>query len=91
MAKKTFKKNVTSDFFNVAEKQQESLDDKMKSSIKILPELEKLILPLTNEEFFQLEENILAEGCHDALVLWKKGNEHVLIDGHKPLCYLYQV
>lgn len=48
--------------------------------IKIDPEFEALIKPLTDIEFEQLEQSILAEGLRDNLVLWKK--EDVLLDGH---------
>ena len=46
--------------------------------ITIDPALKALIPPLTPEELSQLEQNILAHGCRDPLVIW--GN--VLIDGH---------
>lgn len=51
--------------------------------IKFMEELKKFIVPLTNEEKSQLEENIKVEGCRDPLIVWKspKG-ENVLIDGH---------
>lgn len=40
-----------------------------------------LIPPLSGEEYAQLEENLLVEGCRDPLVVW--GN--ILIDGHNRL------
>jgi hypothetical protein len=46
--------------------------------LKVDDELQELIPPLTAEEYRQLEENIVAEGCRDALVVW--GN--TIIDGH---------
>lgn len=46
--------------------------------IIINEEFKNLIPPLTDEEYKGLEENIVKEGCRDALVLW--GN--TLIDGH---------
>src|SRR5262245_10205306 len=33
------------------------------------PELQALIPPLSEEEYRQLEQNILAEGCRDALIV----------------------
>lgn len=46
---------------------------------KIDPEFESLIPPLSEEEFRQLEENILEVGeCREPLVTWNK----VLLDGH---------
>ena len=46
--------------------------------LTIRQEFQELIPPLTAEEYSQLEENILAEGCRDALVVWGD----ILIDGH---------
>jgi N6-adenosine-specific RNA methylase IME4 len=46
--------------------------------LKVDDELQELIPPLTAEEYRLLEENIVAEGCRDALVVW--GN--TIIDGH---------
>ena len=42
------------------------------------PVLKSLIPPLSDEEFKQLEENIKAEGCRDALVIWRG----TIVDGH---------
>lgn len=42
------------------------------------PVLKSLIPPLSDEEFKQLEENIKAEGCRDALVIW----HGAIVDGH---------
>jgi site-specific DNA-methyltransferase (adenine-specific) len=46
--------------------------------MKILQELEILIPPLSNEEFKQLERNILEEGIREPLITWNG----ILIDGH---------
>lgn len=46
--------------------------------LKIDPEFQNLIPPLSDEEFRQLEENIKAEGCRDALVTWNG----TIVDGH---------
>jgi hypothetical protein len=49
-------------------------------------ELKQFILPLSAEEFRALEQNILAEGCRDPLVVWKKSdNKLILVDGHNRL------
>lgn len=50
----------------------------VKTLITINEEFEKLIPPLSKEEFEQLEKNILAEGIRDALITWNG----FLIDGH---------
>jgi len=41
-------------------------------AVDIDPEFASLIPPLTPEELAQLEQNILAEGCRDALVVWDR-------------------
>jgi len=46
--------------------------------LKIDEEFKNLIHPLTNEEFSQLEENILKDGCLDAIRVWNE----TIIDGH---------
>jgi len=46
--------------------------------MEILQELESLIPPLSNEEFKQLERNILQEGIREPLITWNG----ILIDGH---------
>jgi len=46
--------------------------------LKIKESFKKLIPPLTHEEFSQLEENCIAEGIRDAIVLWNG----YIIDGH---------
>jgi hypothetical protein len=46
--------------------------------VKIDPEFETHIAPLTKAEFDQLEENIRREGCRDPLRVWNT----LLLDGH---------
>jgi len=50
--------------------------------LKILPEIEENLFPLQPEEFKFLEESILSEGVRDALVVWPKDGELILVDGH---------
>lgn len=52
----------------------------MGKPINIDPEFEKLLNPLTAEEFAELEKQILKEGCRHSLVVWEEKN--ILIDGH---------
>jgi len=49
--------------------------------LKINKKFKDLAPPLSAEEYQQLEENILAEGCRDALVVWSK-----LIDRETGFC-----
>ena len=51
-------------------------------NLKILPEIEETLFPLQPEELKFLEESILAEGIRDALVVWPKDGELILVDGH---------
>ncbi|MGH2416603.1 MAG: hypothetical protein ACRDEA_23485, partial [Microcystaceae cyanobacterium] len=50
------------------------------SQLQIDPEFKSLIPPLSPQEKTQLEENLLAYGCRDSLVVWKEHN--LLLDGH---------
>ena len=49
-----------------------------KSQIIIDDEIKNIIPPLTDEEYEQLQANIIAEGCRNALVVWN----NILLDGH---------
>ena len=51
--------------------------------IKVDKEFEKLIPPLSAEEFAQLEENCVRDGIRDPLVVWHTPEgDDILIDGH---------
>ena len=45
---------------------------------RIHPEFKSLIPPLSQEEYSQLEQNILLSGCRDPITLWRG----IIIDGH---------
>lgn len=45
-------------------------------------EFQKLIPPLTDDEYRQLEENCIKEGIRDALVVWNDNGKLILVDGH---------
>ena len=52
-------------------------------SIFVNKELRDIIPPLSEEEFEQLEKNVVAEGIRDPLVVWRQPDGHdMLIDGH---------
>jgi N6-adenosine-specific RNA methylase IME4 len=51
--------------------------------IRIDPEFKALIPPLTDEEYSQLEANILRDGILDAVKVWR--GEWILLDGHNRL------
>ena len=46
--------------------------------VRIHPEFEKLIHPLSKEEFMELEKNILQKGCLDSIKVW----QGYVVDGH---------
>ena len=48
--------------------------------LTINPALQSLIPALTPEENGQLETNIVANRCRDALIVWQEGQ--CLLDGH---------
>lgn len=65
----------------------------IKQNIQILEELKDFIPPLNPDEYTQLEQNIIAYGCKDAILVWettkdKIGQEgsteplYLIIDGH---------
>ena len=50
----------------------------MQKKPRINPEFKDLIPPLSTEEYGQLEQNILAHGCRDPIILWRD----TIVDGH---------
>lgn len=65
----------------------------IKHNIQILDELKDFIPPLSQDEYSQLEQNIISYGCKDAILIWettkdKIGQEgsleplYLIIDGH---------
>ena len=46
--------------------------------LQIDDEFKHLIRPLKRKEFLQLEQNLLADGCRDPIVVWND----VIVDGH---------
>lgn len=83
MAKKNFKGVLFGDD-SPTYSEIDSLDDisVKPNEIKIYTELENLIPPLTQEEEINLETSLLKEGCREPLIVWVKGNERILVDGH---------
>ncbi len=56
---------------------------KIMKQISISKELQEFIIPLSDEEFNQLRQNLLEEGCRDPLIVWDKSDkEQILVDGH---------
>ena len=46
--------------------------------LKTDEEFKHLIRPLLRKEYLQLEQNILADGCRDPIVVW----HDIIVDGH---------
>ena len=61
------------------------LKSKRTPVLKLVPKVDEgfaaLIAPLSSEEHQQLEANLIAHGCRDALVVWRG----LLLDGHNRL------
>jgi hypothetical protein len=80
MAKKQFK---FEGLVKQAEQQNKESTDFIRQNIVIDDELQKFIPPLLDEEFKLLEDNILKDGCRDALIVWEQEDgSYILIDGH---------
>lgn len=45
-------------------------------------EFQNLIPPLTDDEYRQLEENCIKEGIREAILVWDRGDDLVIVDGH---------
>lgn len=45
-------------------------------------EFQKLIPPLTDDEYQQFEENCIKEGIREAILVWDRGDDLVIVDGH---------
>lgn len=65
----------------VISKQEDGQKD-IQAKMIVLDELKKLIPPLHEKEFEQLEKNILEEGILETIKVWKDDDKYVLIDGH---------
>ena len=50
--------------------------------LTILPDLEALIPSHSEEEYRQLESNLLKDGVRDAFIVWPHEGQTILLDGH---------
>lgn len=57
--------------------------------LKIDPDFQKLIPPMSPDEYKGLEENLIANGCEDALVVWNG----TIVDGHNryKICHQHNI
>lgn len=76
------KKGKFDNLLGAAVEQKQNQEAQIKGNIQIEAQFKDFIPPLSEEEFNQLESNILAEGCRDALIVWQKASKYILIDGH---------
>ena len=53
-----------------------------RKTVTIDEEFQKLIPPLTDDEYRQLEENCIKEGIREAILVWDRGDDLVIVDGH---------
>lgn len=58
------------------------LQNTVKEHIVILPELEFFIRKLNASEYHLLSEDIRQNGCKEAIKLWRRENDFVIVDGH---------
>ncbi len=50
--------------------------------LTVLPEIRRRLFPLREEELAELERSVLEEGIRDPLVVWRRGEDLILVDGH---------
>jgi len=65
---------------NVLDAEFQKLSEIDGITVTVDNEFEKLVPPLTESEFGELENSILADGCLNPIVVWKKHG--ILLDGH---------
>ena len=65
------------------------MDEKSLRPLKIELQFKNLIRPLQRKEYLQLEQNILADGCRDPIIIWNG----VIVDGHNryEICMRHQI
>ncbi len=90
MANKERFKQLIGDLLNSS---SQDIEKEKQIHITILPELQAFIPPLTGEEYRILETSIITEGCRESLIIWKKENDFVLVDGHNryTICQKYNI
>jgi ParB-like chromosome segregation protein Spo0J len=68
----------------IRKSQVQTVTKSLQNEFEILSELRDLIIPLSEEEFSLLKEDIKVNGVNDPLLIWhdQENNRRVLIDGH---------
>ncbi|MEH0152920.1 ParB N-terminal domain-containing protein [Limibacter armeniacum] len=84
MAKKFLKQGGTGvkDKFGSRSALADQMKDVVRENIKILPELQKFIRPLNEQEYNLLKLGISKDGCKEPLKLWRQGDDYIIVDGH---------
>lgn len=65
------------------------MTEKKLHQLKIDPDFRDIICPMTQAERLQLEDNILADGCREPLIVWNG----TIIDGHNryEICHRHKI
>ena len=65
------------------------MDEKALRPLKVEPQFMNLIRPLQRNEYLQLEQNILSDGCRDPIIIWNG----IIVDGHNryEICMRHQI
>ena len=65
------------------------MTEKKLHKLKINKEFKNLIRPLQQQEYLQLEANIISDGCRDAIITWNG----YIVDGHNryEICTTHQI
>lgn len=65
------------------------MTEKKLHQLKIDPDFRDIICPMTQAERLQLEDNLLADGCREPLIVWNG----TIIDGHNryEICHRHQI
>ncbi len=50
--------------------------------LRIDESIRRVLMPLRDDERAMLEQSVLTEGIRDPLVVWRRGDELILLDGH---------
>ena len=57
------------------------MDSKIEE-LTIDKEFENWLPKISMEKYEQLEKSLLEEGCRDRIIVWKKGDQKIIVDGH---------
>jgi hypothetical protein len=70
-----------------AEQRRQCMPGTDSDNIDIDPEFRSWMVPLSESELALLHQRLDAEGCRDALIVWKHEGRYLLVDGHDRIAY----